>query len=92
VPNCDLWRNATQTVLWGMDSRSAHHADREVPGDQRINQGKPFVGPAGTLLRAILNEAGIDLNQVYLTNVVKHLQVGGHAENVASIKHQMRAR
>jgi uracil-DNA glycosylase len=46
----------------------------EVPGDQEDQQGKPFVGPAGTLLTAILNEAGIDLNQVYLTNVVKHFK------------------
>jgi hypothetical protein len=33
----------------------------EVPGDQQDRQGKPFVGPAGTLLRMLLNEAGIDL-------------------------------
>ena len=46
----------------------------EVPGDQEDQQGKPFVGPAGTLLRTVLNEAGIDLDRVYLTNVVKHFK------------------
>jgi len=46
----------------------------EAPGDQEDRQGKPFVGPAGTLLRMLLNEAGIDLQQVYLTNVVKHFK------------------
>jgi DNA polymerase len=46
----------------------------EVPGDQEDQQGKPFVGPAGKLLRTTLKEAGIDLKQVYLTNLVKHFK------------------
>src|SRR5882762_7517139 len=72
--NCDLWRNATQTVF-GLGSSSAPiMLIGEVPGDQEDRQGKPFVGLAGTLLRMLLNEAGIDLQQVYLTNVVKHFK------------------
>ncbi|HXO94279.1 MAG TPA: UdgX family uracil-DNA binding protein [Candidatus Acidoferrum sp.] len=72
--NCDLWRNATQTVFGEGPAGAPIMLIGEVPGDQEDQQGKPFVGPAGTLLRAILNEAGIDLNQVYLTNVVKHFK------------------
>jgi hypothetical protein len=74
--NCDLWRNATQTVFGQGSSGAPIMLIGEAPGDQEDRQGKPFVGPAGTLLRMLLNEAGIDLKQVYLTNVVKHFKVG----------------
>jgi uracil-DNA glycosylase family protein len=36
--------------------------------------GKPFVGPAGQLLRTALEEAGIDPDEIYLTNAVKHFK------------------
>jgi DNA polymerase len=44
----------------------------EQPGDEEDLAGKPFVGPAGRLLRRALAEAGIDSSKVYITNVVKH--------------------
>jgi uracil-DNA glycosylase len=72
--NCDLWRNATQTVFGEGSTSAPIMLIGEVPGDQEDQQGKPFVGPAGMLLRAMLKQAGIDLKQVYLTNVVKHFK------------------
>jgi len=36
--------------------------------------GKPFVGPAGRLFDEALAEAGIDRQQAYVTNVVKHFK------------------
>ena len=44
----------------------------EQPGDEEDRQGKPFVGPAGRLLREALEEAGIASDDVYITNAVKH--------------------
>jgi DNA polymerase len=44
----------------------------EQPGDQEDRVGRPFVGPAGQLLDHALNAAGIDRQDVYVTNVVKH--------------------
>jgi uracil-DNA glycosylase family protein len=44
----------------------------EQPGDVEDREGEPFVGPAGQLLREALEEAGIPLSDVYLTNAVKH--------------------
>ncbi len=71
---CDLWRDATQTVF----GEGAGHARMmlvgEQPGDQEDLQGKPFVGPAGRLLDAALDEAGIDRGRIYLTNAVKHFR------------------
>jgi DNA polymerase len=46
----------------------------EQPGDQEDLAGKPFVGPAGRLLDRALEEAGIDRQQVYVTNAVKHFK------------------
>jgi DNA polymerase len=46
----------------------------EQPGDQEDLAGEPFVGPAGRLLRAALEEAGLDPAHVYLTNAVKHFK------------------
>jgi DNA polymerase len=44
----------------------------EVPGDREDREGHPFVGPAGRELDAGLEAAGIDRDDVYITNAVKH--------------------
>ena len=71
---CDLYRNATQTVF----GAGPEHADvmlvGEQPGDQEDRAGEPFVGPAGRLLDRALDEAGIDREQLYVTNAVKHFK------------------
>lgn len=46
----------------------------EVPGDKEDLAGKPFVGPAGKLLDKALAGAGIDRDDVYITNAVKHFR------------------
>ncbi|TYO65105.1 hypothetical protein FXV83_18075 [Bradyrhizobium hipponense] len=42
----------------------------EAPGAEEIAQGRPFVGPAGRALREMLDEAGIDPQQVRLANAI----------------------
>lgn len=71
---CDLWKTATQTVFGEGNSRAAIMFVGEQPGDQEDRVGRPFVGPAGTLLTDALAKAGIDRDQVYVTNVVKHFK------------------
>lgn len=69
---CDLYKNATQTVF-GEGPRDARLVlVGEQPGDQEDRQGKPFVGPAGSLLDKALAQAGIQRDIVYITNAVKH--------------------
>ena len=46
----------------------------EQPGDAEDLAGEPFVGPAGRLLREALAEAGVEVDEVYLTNAVKHFK------------------
>ncbi len=46
----------------------------EQPGDQEDLNGTPFSGPAGQLLDRGLVDAGIDREEVYVTNAVKHFK------------------
>jgi DNA polymerase len=46
----------------------------EAPGDTEDLEGRPFVGPAGQLLDRALAQAGIERQDCYVTNVVKHFK------------------
>ncbi|MER9949252.1 UdgX family uracil-DNA binding protein [Mesorhizobium sp. M0047] len=71
---CPLWRHATQTVFGeGPDDAKVIFVG-EQPGDQEDLAGKPFVGPAGRVFDAILDDAGVDRQKVYVTNAVKHFK------------------
>jgi len=43
----------------------------EAPGASEDEQGRPFIGRAGQLLDELLAEAGLEREDVYITNVVK---------------------
>jgi uracil-DNA glycosylase family protein len=46
----------------------------EQPGNDEDLKGIPFVGPAGRILDQGLEQAGIERNAAYVTNVVKHFK------------------
>ncbi|HMJ06080.1 MAG TPA: UdgX family uracil-DNA binding protein [Chthoniobacterales bacterium] len=71
---CHLYRRATQTVFGEGPKRARLILLGEQPGDQEDLAGKPFVGPSGMLLDRALEEAGIDRDDVYVTNTVKHFK------------------
>ena len=71
---CELWRNATQTVFGDGSERAKIMLIGEQPGDQEDLKGIPFSGPAGQLLDRGLLGAGIDREEVYVTNAVKHFK------------------
>jgi DNA polymerase len=71
---CDLWRDATQTVFGEGPSQARVLLVGEQPGDREDQEGHPFVGPAGRILDQGLEAAGIDRNDVYITNAVKHFR------------------
>jgi DNA polymerase len=71
---CDLWKSATQTVFGEGSPKAAIMLVGEQPGDKEDLSGRPFVGPAGKILDEALRLAGIDRNEVYVTNVVKHFK------------------
>jgi uracil-DNA glycosylase family protein len=71
---CDLWARATQTVFGKGPVPARWMLVGEQPGDREDVEGEPFVGPAGRLLDEALDEAGIDREAVFVTNVVKHFK------------------
>jgi uracil-DNA glycosylase family protein len=71
---CNLWRGGTQTVFGEGRAKSEVMLVGEQPGDREDIEGRPFVGPAGRLLDEALARAGIDRDNVYITNVVKHFK------------------
>ena len=71
---CELWRNATQTVFGDGNEHAKMMFVGEQPGDQEDLTGIPFSGPAGQLLDRGLVDAGIDREEVYITNAVKHFK------------------
>jgi DNA polymerase len=71
---CDLWRLGTQTVFGEGPPEARLLLAGEQPGDREDLAGQPFVGPAGRVLDDALEEAGIERDDVYLTNAVKHFK------------------
>ncbi|HTC70969.1 MAG TPA: UdgX family uracil-DNA binding protein [Acidothermaceae bacterium] len=71
---CPLHVGTTQTVF-GIGPQTARLVFvGEQPGDQEDRRGQPFVGPAGILFNRALRDAGIDREQTYVTNAVKHFK------------------
>lgn len=71
---CDLWARATQTVFGKGPVPARLMLVGEQPGDHEDLEGEPFVGPAGGVLARGLDEAGIDRERAFVTNVVKHFK------------------
>ena len=69
---CDLYARATQVVFGEGPKRATVVLVGEQPGDVEDVRGRPFVGPAGGVLDRALEAAGLERNEVYLTNAVKH--------------------
>jgi uracil-DNA glycosylase len=69
---CDLYLSGTQ-VVWGEGNVHAQIMFiGQGPGEQEAKAGRPFVGPSGELLNAMLAETGIDRGALWITNTIKH--------------------
>ena len=71
---CELYKFGTQTVFGEGPLDATIMFVGEQPGDQEDLAGRPFVGPAGAVFDAALENAGIDRSTVYVTNAVKHFK------------------
>jgi DNA polymerase len=71
---CDLYKYATQLVFGEGPDVAKLVLVGEQPGDKEDVAGRPFVGPAGTVLTECLREAGVERKDCYLTNAVKHFK------------------
>src|SRR4051812_7397100 len=71
---CPLYRDTTQTVFGKGAPNARVMLVGEQPGDIEDRKGLPFVGPAGAVLWACVEAAGIDRNDLFATNAVKHFK------------------
>jgi len=71
---CPLYLRATQTVFGEGPITARAVLIGEQPGDEEDLAGHPFVGPSGRYLDKCLVEAGINREDVYVTNAVKHFK------------------
>ncbi len=71
---CEIGCNGTQAVAGEGPQGATLMIVGEQPGDVEEEQGRPFVGPAGQLLMAHLEEVGIERAATYVTNAVKHFK------------------
>ncbi len=58
----------------------------EAPGKTEAKTGRPFVGRSGKLLRSLINEVGLEEENVYITSPVKYLPSYG-TPKPSDIKH-----
>jgi uracil-DNA glycosylase family 4 len=61
----------------------------EAPGASEDKQGRPFVGRAGRFLDELLAEAGLERDEVYITNVVKARPPNNRDPTKAEVEHWM---
>ena len=71
---CDLYKCATQTVFGEGPVNARLMLIGEQPGNDEDLKGHVFVGPAGKILDKAMAEAGLNRDEVYITNAVKHFK------------------
>lgn len=67
---CPLAETRTQVVFGSGRSDARLVVVGEAPGQTEDRVGRPFVGPAGQQLRALLADGGVTVADTYLMNVV----------------------
>lgn len=73
---CELHRAATNPVPGDGNANARILLIGEAPGFHEDAQGKPFVGNSGKFLTDLLEKAGLNREDVFITNVVKHRPPG----------------
>ena len=68
---CRLSETKTNAVVGegNLDSRLILIA--QAPGRDEDREGKMFIGPSGKILDELLNSAGVDRQDIYITNLIK---------------------
>ena len=69
--SCLLRRSCRQPVPGTGNPEAEVMLIGEGPGEHEDEQGLPFVGPSGQLLRELITAAGLDIEDMYLANVIK---------------------
>jgi DNA polymerase len=68
---CPLYETRTKAVFGAGNADADLMFVGEAPGAEEDRQGLPFVGRAGQLLNQMLEEIGLDRDDVFIANVLK---------------------
>jgi DNA polymerase len=69
---CSLYKTATKAVPGAGNPEAEIVFIGEAPGYWEDQKGVPFVGAAGNLLNKLLIEIGMNRDDVYICNILKH--------------------
>jgi uracil-DNA glycosylase family 4 len=70
---CSLWQGAKHAVPGEGPFNAKVMLVGQNPGAEEDKTGRPFVGRAGKFLNKVLAKNGINREEVFVTNVVKHV-------------------
>ena len=70
---CRLWQRAKHAVPGEGPLHAKLMFVGQNPGAEEDKTGKPFVGRAGKFLNKVLTENGINREETFITNIVKHV-------------------
>jgi uracil-DNA glycosylase family 4 len=70
---CRLWQNAKHAVPGEGPADAKLMLVGQNPGAEEDKTGKPFIGRAGKYLNKVLTKNSIHREEVFVTNIVKHL-------------------
>ena len=70
---CRLWQGAKNVVPGEGPSNAKVMLVGQNPGIEEDRTGKPFVGRSGKFLNAVLNKIGVEREELFVTNIVKHM-------------------
>jgi uracil-DNA glycosylase len=85
----DICEQATNLVPGEGSPTAAVVLVGEAPGAKEDQSGRPFVGSAGKLLDRLLEEAGLDRADVFITNVVKARPPGNRDPKADEVAHHL---
>jgi uracil-DNA glycosylase family 4 len=72
---CSLWRTRQKAVPGEGPLDASAMLIGEAPGKKEDRTGRPFIGPSGKFLDAMLREAGISRERIFITSTVKCIPV-----------------
>lgn len=83
---CPLWKGTTLAVPGDGPKNAKIMLVGEAPGEKEDREGLPFVGNSGKFLDKMLNLAGLERKEVFITNTVKHRPPQNRAPQTSEIK------
>lgn len=83
---CELWKEAKNVVPGEGPSNARIVLVGQNPGAEEDASGRPFVGRSGKFLTKTLAEYGINRDQLFITNIVKHVSPKNRKPTVEETK------